>query len=187
MQYNTANITVSLTQELARYVRAHGYEVLWYSTNEVVAHTGGGASLGQITFVSAYPAEPRFISRLKGESAGKDDILAPALALYTSSGPSRVRSQGLGHLDSEWSRQFVIEAVTETDAQQRALMDLLHVWLMDTPNVVIPCYDYSNPLAPVLLAPVYVEEATVDAIRIPQPFDAAQYLIRVDGSVFYFE
>lgn len=187
MKYNTTNMTVSLVKACAAYLQSKGFDVLWHSTGVMDSRVGGSPNMGTITFVSAYPAVPRFISRLKGESAGETDLAVPALALYTASGPAKIRSQGLGHNDSEWARAFTIEAVTETDEQQRTLMDLLHEWLMDVPHVAIPCYDYSAPLAPVLLAPVYVDEANVDSIMVPQPFDAAKYIVRVDGAVTYFE
>jgi hypothetical protein len=94
---------------------------------------------------------------------------------------------GLGHDDSEWSRSFTIEAVCETDEEQRVINDMLHAWLMDTPSTSIPMFDNLDPDNPVAMDPVYVDEAMVTSLIIPQPFDAVRYIVRADGAVFYFE
>ena len=186
MRYTTDNLVVSLTKNLSVFFRQQGWDILWATNNTTSIHTTG-TLVDVLTICTSFPTEPRFISRLKGDSAGKEDILVPALTLYAIGSPVRVRSLGLGHLDSEWSRAVTIEAVAETDAQQRALMDLLHIWLMDVPHVALPILDYTIPSTPVVLDPVYVEDATINAMVIPQPFDAVRFIVRADLLIFYFE
>jgi hypothetical protein len=187
MQYSTVNFLTSTTVSLVDFARSQGHDIFWYDDKSTSPRTNGGALVSTLTLVPAYPADPRFVSRLSRDSAGESDIVLPALVLYSPTGPVRVETLGLGHNDSEWNRPLVVEGLASNKLEQMLLIDLLQDWLLSVPNKSLVATDYTTPSSPLPLAPMYVRDAVVMPVLVPEGFDAIQYLIRAEADLYYFE
>jgi hypothetical protein len=180
-KYNTNNVKVSLTAEVATYLRSRGYDVFWHATRETDAETAGlTAPLATITLVPSFPAIPTYIRRLNSSDGGSDEIIVPAFTLYTDETPNRVASLGLGHKDYEWSRRVLIDGFADTAFQQAELADVFQDWLQSEEQKEFVIYDYAtDPTTPPALDPMRVMFSHIDQLELVNENEAVRYYVKV--------
>lgn len=187
MYYSTENLQISLTLNLASFLRERGFSTFWHSTAETEA-TPVDPSAGTIAFIAEIPANPTPFVRLKSESGGSEEIVVPALTLHTYGSPRRMRILGLGHREYEWERDIQIDAFAADDDQQRRLADLLHEWLQREELQELPVSDFrSNAVSPTALEPVRVVFSDVRREDLVNENAAVRYYIRVEATLQYVE
>lgn len=189
MRFSTTNLTVSMTNALATYLRSQGYDIRWHVTDTIDAQTAGlPAPRATITLVPEFPANPAGIVRLKTEEMGPDVVAVPALSLQVVGAPARIAIRGLGHTDYEWARRIRVDGLAADEFQHREFQDLLHRWLMDEEWKTFPIYDHElDPADPEEIGPVYVTRAAVNREELYLEVEAARYYVRAQASLSYIE
>lgn len=190
MQYSTRNLEVSLTLNLATYLRANGYDIRWHATDTVETNTAGAdPARAEVTLVPEFPAIPVTIVRLKSEESRQDEVVVPALSLQVLDTPERIRIQGLGHTDYQWQRSIRVDGFGADEFQHKDLQDLLHDWLQSEEWKRFEIYDYvSDPDNPALLEdPVIVVGSTIERRELIHEIEAVRYYVRAQATVAYIE
>lgn len=188
-RYGTENLTVSMTLNLADYLRSRGYDVLWHATQTTDANTAGlTPAKATVTLVPEFPANPVTIVRLMGEAAGPDQIVVPALSLQVIGSPTRMEGLGLGHKDARWEREIRVDGLAANDYQHRAFQDLLHDWLLSVESKEFAISDYeTDPANPIALEPAWVTFASTDRTELISQIEAVRYYVRATAVLSYIE
>jgi hypothetical protein len=187
MLYNSHNIIVSLTLDLAEFLRNKGYAIYWHSTGETDSSVQD-PPVGTITFIASIPANPSPFVRLKSESGGLDEIVVPALSLRTAHTPRRRRILGIGHREYEWEQDIEVDAFALDEFEQRSLSDLIHDWANRNEYQELPVFDYSaNATNPNVLEPVRVTYSDVRRDELDNENAAVRYHVRGDFTVQFVE
>jgi len=188
--YNTNNMLVSLTLDLAQHLRDHGYAVRWHATGDVDPPTTGplSSARGEITLVPSFPANPALIVGLRDENTRADNVVVPALALCLPDAPKRKAIAGLGHREWEWLREVHVDALAVDEFQHRELADLLHDWFESEANKPLPISDYgADSSTPTPLEPVRVDVSAVTRNEQIHEVEAIRYQIRAMAVLSYYE
>lgn len=188
MQYSTNNLTVSVTEDLATYLRAAGYDVYWWATGETSAQTAGlPQAKGIITLTPSIPANPALIVRLKDGSVSQEEVALPAFSVLVEDGPRKILRAGLG--EQVWLRQrpLLIQGLAADAWQHDELADLLGDWV-DGTDKYFSIFDYdSNPSAPPQLEDAWVHRAAVIRPEVYTEIEVYRYQIQIPVSLRYFE
>lgn len=188
MKYSTNNIQVSLTLQLAEFLRSKGYDIRWHSTGAVEPQTAGLPSPKDvITLTPEFPVNPTYIVRLNNRSPAPEEVAVPAFALQAVGSPKRLRRLGLGQKEHERERAIRVDGFAADQHQQKELADLLYDWLEgDDVRLRVSDYD-SDPSNPPSLDPVEVDFAVVDRLELIGEVEAVRHYIQVTAAIRYVE
>jgi hypothetical protein len=189
MKYTTTNVKTSMTLALADFLRAKGYDVLWHASGETEGQTAGlDAPKATVTLVPEFPANAAFIVRLKGDSAGAEEIVIPAFAVHVAL-PRRDSIQGLGHSDYTWMRDLRVDGLAADEFQQTDLAELLHEWLQSVEDKQFVILDYTSDAAdPSPLDPLWIEHADpVWSTELVGAVEAVRFYTRATAVMSYIE
>jgi hypothetical protein len=187
MKYSLENLTVSLTLNLASFLRSRGYTVLWQESGET-EESELTPSLGTISFIPEIPANPSPFVRLKSESGDLSEIVVPALTLQIFDSPKRKRSLGIGHTEHFWEQEVRIDAFAGDETQHRQLAMLFHEWLQRAGQQELPVSDYSgNATTPTVLEPVRVLFSDVRREELQNENAAVRFYINAFFGIEFIE
>jgi hypothetical protein len=192
MRYSTENMQVSLTKQLAKYLKASGYSIFWHSGGILEAHTSTLTQpRGIITLVPEFPATPTSIKRLNSGEAHSslkpDQIAVPVLTLSVGKLPKKLRRLGLGMSEHEYEREFMVDGLAASKRQHRHLADTLYRWL-GMGDVLLECYDFdTDPTDPPLMEPMTVQWADVIKPEMSHENPAIRFYVNAKAAVKYSE
>jgi hypothetical protein len=193
MKYTTTNVQASLALDLARFLQAEGYDVLWQATQTRWGQSAGLATAkATVTIAPDFPDDPRLIVRLNSDPAVAQEIVVPALAVVVEP-RERAGGMGLGHRDSLWERRVVVDGFAADAFQQRELVDALSAWLTREPSYAVAAVDVDN--APAVgaddvptLDPLTVRKAEADPPTVAvTELEAVRFYVRLVAYVQYVE
>lgn len=187
MKYSTRNLQVSLSLELAKYLREQGFDVYWHVSNVLEPQTAGLLSpRDKVTFVPEFPANPLYIVRLKS-GTNDAEVEVPALSLQVLGSPRKIKRLGLGDRRFERERDVRVEVLAADEAQQKEMLDLLYDWAHGE-DVEFPVKDYdSDPTDPPSLDSVWVEWVSGDMVELVSEIPTIRYYVQLLMGVRYIE
>ena len=179
MQYSLDNVTVSMFQNLATYLRSIGWNIYWHASGDTEAFTAG-TEQGTITLIQHVPENPTFITANNGSYANKDNVVIPAFTVMAQP-PRKIRRLGLGHTTFEREMDLVISGISTDSRQQSILASALYEWLdIGDTNYYMPVWDYTIPGSPVSLDPAEVWFTHVATHEVASEIDSTRYQIHIE-------
>jgi hypothetical protein len=206
-QFSTTNISNSIALYLAANFLAKGYLVYYHARDAVQINTTStgwyrnwsqnkatylapgtfatawAAAKGVVTFVEAFPAEPRYTQRLISDTSigAAGEITLPAISID-------VRPEGgqdnyeLGTKLKWRHRHLILESYTRDLTEQVRFQDWFNLWFEQDTYLDIADHDAGTAAA---IGQIDIVQPSVDAERFPQSTDATLYQVLLNALMMY--
>jgi hypothetical protein len=182
------NLTTSAALYLAESLTDAGWLVYWQATGV----ESGTATLGEVTIVPEFPAEPNFLvlpeDPIQTRTANK--VIIPAFSIRLAAEPREERRAGLGEDLFQQRGTILIDGFVTDKAEHLSFATLFRNWFRE--GFSLPIRDYENyPSNPPLLdsgnVDVWFENRELDALELLDVPPHARYYLNMEVDIVYFD
>ncbi|MBU8920979.1 MAG: hypothetical protein KOO63_03880 [Bacteroidales bacterium] len=187
-QITDLNITTSAAQFLAEKFTDAGWLVYWQATGV----SSGTATVGEVTLVPEFPAEPNFLVAPKSpiQARTAQDVIIPAFAVTLVKEPKEEVRAGLGEDLFKQRAMLLVDGFASDKAEHFSFATLFRTWFRE--GFSLPILDFENyPTNPPLVdsgnADVWFENRELHTAELVDVPHHARYYLNMEIDLVFFD